>query len=82
MTVDEPLLMRQRQDDLEAIERVLSHQKWGETELRRATEPLTNRPDRIEELLRRARDPTHGPGRGPDMPARPVLSLALARWSG
>ena len=61
MTDEEQVLLRQRYYYVDAIKRVLAHEKWGESDLRAAAERLTNRPDRLEELLQRVRGPNPRP---------------------
>jgi len=59
---------RQEQDLLmdkyayvENIKRLLGQEKWTEQNLRETAEKLTNRKDRLDELLRLAREPNPRP---------------------
>jgi hypothetical protein len=46
---------------VDAIKRVLEQEKWTEQNLREIAEKLTNRKDRLDELLRLAREPNPRP---------------------
>ena len=54
-------LLMQKYYYVDAIKRVLEQEKWTEQNLRGIVEKLTNRQDRLDELLRLAREPNPRP---------------------
>lgn len=54
-------LLMQKYFYVEAIKRLLGQEKWTEQNLRDIAEKLTNRPDRLDELLWLAREPNPRP---------------------
>ena len=54
-------LLMQKYYYVDAIKRVLGQEKWTEQNLRGIAEKLTNRQDRLDELLRLAREPNPRP---------------------
>jgi tetratricopeptide (TPR) repeat protein len=61
MNRQEQDLLMQKYYYVEAIKRVLGQEKWTEQNLRGIAEKLTNREDRLDELLRLAREPNPRP---------------------
>lgn len=61
MNRQEQDLLMQKYFYVEAIKRVLEQEKWTEQNLREIAEKLTNRKDRLDELLRLAREPNPRP---------------------
>jgi tetratricopeptide (TPR) repeat protein len=60
-TVDEQEILMKRYFYVDAVKRIAERDKLSESQLREIAEKLTNRQERVEELLRRVREPNPQP---------------------